>query len=138
MRKCLFFAMALLGLACASCDSKGLYPVSGKVTYQGAAAAGASVHLRRAGAEPLKEHLLMGIVGEDGAFTIYCGDLGKGAPPGQYDVLIVWRQNGDHGKGGSPRGTDKLQGRYADPAQPRWRVAIKAENNELPPFELKD
>jgi hypothetical protein len=138
MRKTCFGTLAVLALAGSSCGGNGLYPVCGKVTYQGAPAAGASVHLRRPGAESLNQHMLMGVVQEDGSFTIYCGDVGKGAPPGDYDVLILWRQSSQQAKGGAPKATDKLQGRYADPSSPRWRVAIKAENNELPTFELAD
>jgi hypothetical protein len=80
----------------------------------------------------------MGIVEEDGAFTVVCGDLGKGAPPGEYDVLIHWRESSRQGKGLGEKAHDRLHGRYADPARPLLQAVVKAETNHLPPFELSE
>lgn len=144
MRKGLFCAAAALALACCSCGN-GLHPVSGTVTYKGAPAAGASVHLRRTGADPLNEQSVMGIVQGDGSFTLVCGALGQGAPPGEYDVLIEWRQGTGpakapgHGRGDPRRKPpDRLKGRYADPKRPRFHAVIQAGANHLPPFNLTD
>jgi len=93
--KNLWFVGALgLALICSSCGGNRLYPVSGKVLYQGAPAAGAVIFFRRAGAgaSAMNEPTIMGLVREDGSFTLVCGSLGEGAPSGQYDVLIEWRQ----------------------------------------------
>jgi hypothetical protein len=129
--------VAVVALACTSCG-KGIYPVSGKVTYKDKPAAGATVFFRRQGAEPMNEHLTMGIVQDDGSFTLSCGDLGKGAPPGDYDVLIEWPQHVSQAKGLGHKAPDRLKGRYADLKKPRFHAVIKAETNELPPFELTD
>lgn len=139
MRAILFCLPATLALACASCGNKNnIYPVSGKVTYKGAPAAGATVFFRRRGGDPLNEHLIMGIVQEDGFFELVCGSLGKGAYPGEYDVLIEWKRVIDQRKGGPRHEPDKLKGRYADPKRPRLHAKVRAEANELPPFELTD
>ena len=96
MKKLVFCLTALLALTCASCGRKNnIFPVSGKVTYQGTPAAGATVIFHRQGGNPLNEHMVMGIVQEDGSFELVCGPLGKGAPPGDYDVLIEWRQESE-------------------------------------------
>jgi hypothetical protein len=138
VKKGLFYATAALALACGSCGGNGLYPVSGRVTYKGDPAAGAVVHFRRAGADPMNEHAVMGIVQQDGSFTLVCGSLGPGAPPGDYDVLIEWRPSSNPARGLSHKGPDRLQGRYADSRRPLLRAAVKAETNHLPPFDLAD
>jgi hypothetical protein len=139
VRKVVFGLTAMLALACAACGNKNnLYPVSGKVTYNGSPASGAAIFFYRQGGDPMNEHLIMGIVQENGSFELVCGSLGKGAPPGEYDVVIEWKQVSGQGKGRLQHGPDKLKGRYADPKQPRFHVTIKAKRNELAPFELTE
>jgi hypothetical protein len=144
MKKGLFCVPAALALACCSCGN-GLAPVAGTVTYKGAPAAGATVHFRRAGVGPLNEQAVMGIVQGDGSFALVCGAAGPGAPPGDYDVFVEWRQGpalaaaARHSRGDPRRKPpDRLKGRYADPKHPRLHAAIRAGANHLPPFELTD
>jgi hypothetical protein len=126
-------------LACAGCNSADkLYPVSGKVTYRGGPAAGAAVFFCRRGADPFNEPTIMGVVRADGAFTLVCGARGDGAPAGEYDVLIEWKQNPPGGRGQMSQRPDRLKGRYADPKHPRFHAIVKAGANELPTFELTD
>jgi hypothetical protein len=127
---------AALALASASCSNNNIYPVSGKVIYQGAPAAGATVFFYRQGADPMNEHMIMAIVQEDGSFELVCGSLGKGAPPGQYDVVIEWKQGSGQSKGRPQHGPDKLKGRYADPKHPILHATVEAKSNQLAPFEL--
>lgn len=138
MRKFRCFSIATLALSIAACGngSTSLYPVVGKVTYKGEPATGAAVFFHRQGADSMNEHLIMGIVQEDGSFEIVYGSLGKGAPAGEYDVAIEWKQISGQSKGKPQHGQDKLNGRYADPKQPLIHVTIKPERNELAPFNL--
>jgi hypothetical protein len=139
VRKVVFCLWAALALACASCGNKNnTYPVSGKVTYKGSPASGATVFFHRQGGDAMNDHLIMGIVQEDGSFELVCGSLGKGAPPGEYDVLIEWKRVTGQSKGRPQQGPDKLKGRYTDPKHPRFHVVIKAERNDLAPFDLTD
>ncbi len=139
MRKIALCLPAALALACASCGIKSsIYPVSGRATYKGAAAAGATVFFQRRDVDPMNEHLTMGIVQQDGSFELVCGPLGKGAPPGVYDVLIEWKQVTGQGTGRPQQGQDRLKGRYADPKHPRFQVVIKPERNDLAPFDLAE
>ena len=133
---CLTAVVALAGASCA--DQHGLSPVSGKVTYQGSPAAGAAVFFQRRGADPMSEHVIMGIVQEDGSFELACGSLGKGAPPGEYDVLIEWKRMTGQGKGRPQHGPDQLKGRYADRKRPLLHATVEARATELLPFELTD
>jgi len=136
VRKVIACVTAGLLLACASCNRDSIYPVSGKVTYKGSPASGAAVFFFRHGGTSINEPAIMGIVQKDGSFEVVCGSLGKGAPPGEYDVVIEWRQVSDKSKGRPQRGPDKLKGRYADRTHPLLRATVEAKNNDLPPFEL--
>jgi hypothetical protein len=139
MKQRVFGLTAALALACAACTSpSGIYPVSGKVMYQGAPAAGAAVFFHRRGADSMSEHLVMGIVQEDGCFELVCGSLGKGALPGEYDVLIEWKRVTGQTKGGPQHGPDRLKGRYADQKRPLLHATVDARATQLPTFELTD
>jgi hypothetical protein len=131
--------MAAFALAGASCSSShNLHPVSGTVTARGKPAAGAVVFFQRQGGDPMNEHLIMGIVQDDGSFTLVCGPHGAGAPPGEYDVLIEWKHDRNQPRGLAAKAQDRLNGRYADPKHPRLHAVVQAKSNELPPFELTD
>jgi len=141
MKPGFFWPLGLLALACTSCgNSNGLYPVTGQVTYKGEPAVGATVFFQRQGADPLQEPTRMGVVQPDGSFSIDSGQLGKGAAVGDYAVCIVWRQDPGLPRDGGriSHWPDRLKGRYADREHPLLRVEIKPQNNQLPPFELKD
>jgi hypothetical protein len=127
-----------LALACTSCDRQRLYPVAGEVRFMGAPAAGAAVFFKRRGADPLNEPMIMGIVREDGSFALVTGSLGQGAPLGEYDVLVEWRQSlSSRAKGISTIHPDRLKGVYADPRHPQLHAAVEAKANQLPVFELE-
>jgi hypothetical protein len=137
VKKRVFYLTAAVALACTSCGN-GIYPVSGKVTYKGRPAAGAAVFFQRQGVNLVNEPMIMGLVQQDGSFSVVCGDKGAGAPPGEYDVLIEWRPPSSQPKGLAQNASDRLGGRYADPKNPRLHAQIKAGTNNLPPFELTD
>ncbi len=137
MKKQRLLATGFLALACTSCGN-GLYPVSGKAMYNGHPAVGAAVFFQRKGGKSQNDPLIMGLVQEDGSFALVCGSKGKGAPPGEYEVLVEWKQGGNRGKGRVRTMPDRLKGRYADPAHPLLHATVKAESNNLPPFELTD
>ncbi len=126
----------IVPLAFSSCSGgNGLYPVSGKVTCNGQPADGATVFFFPHGSAKLNDPIVMGIVRQDATFELVCGSLGKGAPPGDYDVVIEWRQRPS--RNNSQRiAPDKLAGRYADPKHPALHATVEAGTNELAPFEL--
>jgi hypothetical protein len=140
VRKLLLYATATLAPACASCANKDhLYPVSGKVTYNGSPASGAAVYFQgRGGSSDAPP--IVGMVGEDGAFELVCGSLGKGAPPGDYDVLVKWKGTvcNCQGRRRSQVSPDQLNGLYADPQHPLLHATVETGATELPPFELTD
>jgi hypothetical protein len=139
VKKVIFCLMAMLVLSCTSCGNKNnIYPVTGQVTYKGSPASGATVFFFRRGGDSMNENMTMGIVQEDGSFELVCGSLGKGAPPGDYDVLIEWKTMNGQNKGRPQHGPDKLKGRYADPKHPLLQATVEAATTNLPPFELTD
>ncbi len=129
--------LAAVALACSSCG-KVVYPVSGKATYKGVPAAGATVFLYRQDADPMNEPTIMGIVQGDGSFTLVTGSLGKGVPPGEYDVLIEWKAVSNQPRGRLQKMPDRLKGRYSKRNRPLLHVTVKPETNQLAPFELSD
>lgn len=96
------------------------------------------VFLHRQGGDRMDDPMIMGIVQADGSFELVCGSLGKGTPPGEYDVLIEWKRTTGQRKGRPQHGPDHLKGRYADPKHPRLHALVQAATNHLPPFELTD
>jgi hypothetical protein len=142
MRYSLFVVLALAGgiLASAGCGSRnGIYPVSGKVLYQGEPAVGAFVYFHRKGdGDRLREHIPQGIVGEDGSFTL-ASPAGQGALPGDYAVLIEWKEGAGtlRGRGPGLDARDRFHGRYMNVQKPQLMAEVKAERNRLEPFELR-
>jgi hypothetical protein len=153
-----FLRMALLACAsasvCAGCgESNGLYPVSGTVNFRGEPAAGATVYFHRTGPDAGGE-VARGEVQADGSYWLETGDLGSGALPGRYAVLIEWRQGplSTHraetarsvgqakAREGKPLliADDRLKGRYFDVTHPRVTAEVKAERNKLPQIDLTD
>ena len=138
MRKVVSCVTGALVLACASCNMNNIYPVLGKVTYKGSPASGAVVFFFRQGSDFINKPPIMSIVQEDGSFELVCGSLGKGAPPGEYDVVIEWKQASQGSQARPRHGPDKLKGRYADPKHPLLHATVEAKTNNLPPLELTD
>jgi aspartokinase-like uncharacterized kinase len=83
--------VSVLVSTCASCSKQNnqepVYPVVGKVTYNGSPASGAVVYFRRKSDIASKAPTIVGIVQNDGSFEMVSGPLGIGAPAGDYDVL---------------------------------------------------
>ncbi len=139
MKISFLYSLAVLALFFASCsNSGGLYPVSGKVNYKGEPAVGAFVFLVQKHTNPVDEQSMMGVVQSDGTFSIVCDAKGKGAPPGEYDLLIKWPQSSSRGNSLIHKVPDRLKGRYANPQKPPLHVVVEARTNVLPNIELTD
>jgi hypothetical protein len=142
-------------------ESNGLYPVYGQVKYKGEPAAGATLYFHREGGEPSGLPVPMAVTEQDGTFVVRSGDLGKGASPGSYHILLEWRDrspassqvvvasfsppsNGGRKARQAPpkiRSTaslpaDRLNGYYSDIEHPRMKAEIKPGRNDLPTIEL--
>ena len=140
MRNHLLTLFALLALLGASCNRSGdFYPVTGTVLVNGQPAVGATVtFVRRDVPEGVREHIQQGVVEEDGTFALV-GPAGKGAQPGEYIVLVEWKEGAGTNRGRAPAlsAPDRLQKRYLDPTKPLLTAVVEAKTNVLPTFELK-
>jgi hypothetical protein len=141
MRGRAFFAVLVAAclVVCTGCGhSNGLYPVSGMVLHNGEPAVGATVTFVRKGAAGVDDQTPQGVVGDDGTFTLV-GPAGEGAAPGEYVVLVEWKEGAGKVKGRAPAlsAPDRLKKKYLDPNKPLLTVTVEARRNDLPPFELK-
>jgi hypothetical protein len=134
------FAVAVCALACSACgNSSGLYPVSGTVLYNGEPAVGANVtFLKKDAIGHLNQTPLGAVVGPDGTFTL-AGPDGEGAIPGEYIVLIEWKEGAGKVPGRSPAlsAPDRLNKKYLNAQEPLLMTTVEAKTNRLPAFELK-
>jgi hypothetical protein len=139
MRRLFVPLFALVALCCGACgNGAGLYPVDGKVLFGGSPAAGATVTFVRKGGDPARESPPQGVVKEDGTFTL-TGPAGPGATPGDYAVLVEWKEGAGKTRGRAPAlsAPDRLKKRYLDPGRPLLTATVEAKTNTLPAFELK-
>jgi hypothetical protein len=138
--KWLWPLMPVCALTLVGCSSSnGLYPVHGQVLYKGKPAVGATVAFVRKGVtDPFQEQMPQGVVQEDGSFSL-TGPTGAGAVPGEYVVLIEWKEGASKARGRSAalNAPDRLKGRYLDTHRPLLTATVAATSNDLPTFDLK-
>ena len=164
MSRVMVFALVASTLAAAfsGCgESNGLYPVSGQVKYKGEPAAGVTLYFHREGGEPPGLPVPIAVTEQDGTFVVRSGDLGEGASPGPYNILLEWRDRSPASSqvarasfsppsnGGRKAGratpkirptaslpADRLNGYYSDIEYPQLKAEIKPGRNNLPTIEL--
>ena len=130
--------LALLLLALPACGSRrpDLYPVHGKVFFDGRPAPGALVvfhPIRQTDPNLPKPH---GTVRGDGSFSLGTFAPDDGAPPGDYNVAVVWLATpapAASQKGDTP---NRLPTRYAHPQTSQLQAQVKGGPTELEPFKL--
>lgn len=135
MVSALLITASLLALSCARDSRTAVHPVRGTVTFQKKPATKAIVVLRPVAPGSPNDPLPHGEVGTDGTFRIGTFGAGDGAPAGEYVVTITWPEARTDPSGDEVT-TDRLKGRFADPARSPWKVTIKEGENELGPFRL--
>jgi hypothetical protein len=134
-------------------NSAGLVPVSGKVLYKGEPASGAVVYFHREGGTDVPGlPIPSGTVEDDGTFSLSSDNLGNGAKPGKYAVLVEWRDRAGDGfvpvktrgktnlvkRSRVRKGPDRLGGRYFNIGNPLLHAEVSSSWNRLEPFDLKD
>jgi hypothetical protein len=134
-----------VSLACCSCSKKGklLFPVQGKVFFEGQPTPKALVifhPLNNPDPNAVKPRAL---VGPDGSFKVCTDVADDGAAAGEYIVTIVGKKSKSpnsmaKGKGGKKTlPAIELPAHYENPQTSDLHVTIKEGPNELPPFHLK-
>ena len=131
----LFMLMTLATIGCGGESRVSVVPVSGKVTFQGAAPAGAQVVLHPATRSEETSVAPSGTVKEDGSFQISAYDQGDGAPPGDYVATVQWFRVVAE-EDGSGRGPNLLPVKYASPETSPIKVTVNSNATELQPIEI--
>lgn len=137
------FVCLLVALLLAGCDNRQvklppLSPVKGNVNYRGKPAIGFRVVFHPQTDIGKLQFSPSAITGSSGEFELRSLHPSDGAPLGDYAVTFEWPDhlNKDTDTDPVPE-IDKLRGAYANPANSKFRVTVKAGPNDLPPFELK-
>ena len=127
----LLAGVLLLGASCSG--RKTVYPVTGKVLFEGRPAVGAVVQFHPQDKVDTRAVAPLGQVGADGTFRLTTYAHEDGAPAGRYAVTVSW---GVPSKGGD--GYDRLlvPGRYLSPATSKLTAEVSPQATELPPFKL--
>ena len=109
-----------------------VYEVKGKVLLaDGKPLSGGSIYLvRKAGDLALTPS---GKIGPDGTFSVITGGSGEGAPVGEYKVRIEAPAVAAVGK--TPK--QPFPERYNDEDSSGLEIVVRAEPNQLEPFQLK-
>jgi hypothetical protein len=137
--------LAVVGIAsCGSNTPLDVYPVQGKVLFQGQPVPLASVALHPVGrSKEMKSVLPHGETNANGEFEVSTFAEKDGAPVGQYKVTVLWC--------GPDPGTDlstvnedtiwdqpeRLDARYRNPDKTPLQVNITAGTNTLEPFVVE-
>lgn len=129
-------ALAML-VSVAGCGGEkrvAVFPVSGKVSFQGSAPAGAQVvlHATSGGAADVAP---TGTVKDDGSFVITSYEPGDGAPAGEYAVTVEWFKIVGGSEGGG-RGPNVLPKNFAAPGTTPIKVGVSGPT-EIPPIDVK-
>jgi hypothetical protein len=130
---CRSFLLGFL-LFLASCSGRrAVYPVSGKVFFEGYPCKGARVQFfpkEQAETNPIAPS---GLVGDDGSFKLTTYVFGDGAPAGSYSVTVFW---GVPSKGGDGYDRILVPERYLNSETSGLTVEVGEKATELPPFQL--
>lgn len=120
----------VLVLSLTSCakspDHPPVYPVKGRVLYEGRPAPGAVVILHLATGEPAKVSRPHARADANGDFELTTYRTGDGAPAGTYVVTLEWKQAGDHPE----QGAELLPPVYGDPSTSKLRATVTPGANE--------
>jgi hypothetical protein len=136
-----FAAMGLVGilaLTAVACSKSGgrkpVYPVKGKVQFDGRPAEGALVVFHPVGAAGAEGNP-HATVAADGTYTLTTYDSGDGAPEGDYLVTVEWWQRDPRQPDNPP--LNRLNPQLARTESSGLKARVDKGKNEITPIELK-
>jgi hypothetical protein len=125
----LCFFLALLTLACnGRRERKEVYPVRGKVLFEGKPAEGARVVFHSGDGGDERAILPHAKVGADGSFVMSTYNFEDGAPEGTYRVTVT------HIQGNGP--ANLLPARFESPTTSGLQITVAKPGTDLEPFLL--
>jgi hypothetical protein len=111
-----------------------VFPVTGKVTYQGQTPVGAQIVLHPVKYTGPDSVTPIGTVLEDGSFKVTAYDPGDGAPQGDYVATVQWFKMSKELNGPGPNVIPK---KYSDPATSPIKVTVAGGGpTEIPPITI--
>jgi hypothetical protein len=140
----LALTLLAVSLACSSCygaTGQPVFPVHGKVLFQGKPASGALVVLHSVAPSTPQQERPRAVVEEDGSFSVTTFAPKDGAPVGNYAVSITWKSKTVKvpGRKGPPKKVaTNFPRRYENPKTSGLVVRVQEGPNELRPFDIKD
>ena len=128
MRGCSWIGLLLVPgiLSCARApDHPPVYPVAGRVLYEGKPADGAVVIFHSTDGA-MQASRPRGRADATGEFELTTYQSGDGAPAGTYVVTVEWKRAEDHPE----QGTELLPPAYGDPNTSKLRATVTQGTNE--------
>lgn len=119
---------------CAGETRVPVFPVSGKVQFQGKPPAGAIVVLNPVGATSNLDVLPTGTVKDDGSFTLTAYEPDDGAPVGNYVATIQWFKVTKDAGGPGPNVLPKT---YSSPKTSPVKVNVESGPVQIPLIAIK-
>jgi hypothetical protein len=137
-RKSLALALLTCLAGCGGDPGKGVYPVRGRVLYNGRPAANAQVTFHPVGDIKRDTIRPVGKVDEQGNFTLTSFKDGDGASAGEYQVTVVWFLAKPVRPGSEETvSANYLPVKYASVETSQIKATVTPGSNELQTFDLK-
>ncbi len=140
--RCVWRIGACVGLmtlsACMDDGRRPVFPVSGKVTYQGKPTVDALITFHPQNDSDPTSRPLMTRVAADGSYKLYTYEMDDGAPAGQYVVTVTWIKESDNQN--APKedlrpAKNLVPDRFADAKTSPLNAQVKEQPNDFS-FEL--
>jgi hypothetical protein len=126
-------AMLLAAVGCNSEVRVPVFPVTGKVTYQGQVPVGAQIILHPVNYTGPDSVTPVGTVLDDGSFKVTAYDPGDGAPQGDYVATIQWFKITKDAGGPGP---NVIPAKYTNPKTSPIKVSVNGGATEVPPIKI--
>ena len=139
-RLALLGAMLLVAVGCGSSDTRpSVYQTTGKISFKGAAPAGAIValHPKDQAAFTGCPVVPSGLVKPDGSFDLTSFAPGDGAPPGDYVLTVEWHKTSSGSEENRVLGPNLLPVQYSKQQTSPVAVTIAERPNEIQPIVIK-
>lgn len=137
---CALLCASVLGCGSGK-ETPSLFPVTGKVTYQGKPVVGATVVFVPDAKPDSKSQLAERISGEtddDGNYAILWGERVEGAPEGKYKVVVTAVEPFVDGEDSEAPRTNLIPDNYGNPQTSGLTAVVKDEDGEnVANFELQ-